>query len=75
MTIVDKIKYIMQLMAVMLLVMFAFPLSAQEVEDSVFTFRFFSNRDMFFSPTLNNGKELTRLFECVDRCKKKTPPQ
>lgn len=61
-------------MAVMLLVMFAFPLSAQEVEDSVFTFRFFSNRDMFFSPTLNNGKELTRLFECVDRCKKKTPP-
>lgn len=51
------------------LVLLALPLSAQEKKDSVFTFRFKAGTDMFFVPAMNNGEELTRLFDCVDRYK------
>lgn len=59
------------LTAVSLYVMLAVPLSAQETADSVLTFRFFSGRDGFYAPCLNNGEELARLFNCVDRYKEK----
>lgn len=60
--------HILLLMAVAML---AFPLSAQETTDSVLTFRFFAGRDGFYAPGLNNGEELARLFDCVDRYKGK----
>lgn len=51
----------------LLMLMAAFPLSAQEKADSVFTFRFLPGKDIFFAPALNNGEELARLFDCVER--------
>ncbi|MDE6415515.1 MAG: DUF3575 domain-containing protein, partial [Duncaniella sp.] len=51
------------------LMMLAYPLFAQEKSDSVFTFRFFPGKNEFYAPGLNNGEELARLFECVDRFK------
>lgn len=55
------------LTAVSFLIMLAFPVSAQEKADSVLTFRFLSGKDMFFVPAMNNGEELARLFNCVER--------
>lgn len=57
----------MRLMVALVVFMLTLPLSAQEKEDSIFTFRFLTGRDMFYAPGLNNGSELKRLFECVDR--------
>lgn len=57
------------LTAVFFLTMLALPLSAQEKEDSVYIFRFLPKRNMFYAPGLNNGEELARIFESVDRCK------
>lgn len=57
------------LTAVFILTMLALPLSAQEKEDSVYIFRFLPKRNMFYAPGLNNGEELARIFESVDRCK------
>lgn len=54
-----------------LLTMSALKLSAEEIGDSVLTFRFFSGRDMFYSPALNNEVELAKLFNCVDQYKEK----
>lgn len=51
----------------LLMLMAAFPLSAQEKATSVFTFRFLQGKDMFFVPALNNGEELARLLDCVER--------
>lgn len=51
----------------LLMLMAAFPLSAQEKADSVFMFRFLPGKDMFFAPALNNGEELARLLDCVER--------
>lgn len=65
----NKTNPIRQLAAVLLLLMLAFPLSAQEMTDSVRTFRFFAGRDGFYAPGLNNGEELARLFEFVDQYK------
>lgn len=65
----NKANLIRLLLTVSFLVMLAFPLSAQEKADSVLMFRFLSGRDMFFSPGMNNGAELARLFDCVDRYK------
>ena len=67
----NKPTLIRLLMAVSLFVMLAFPISAQEKADSVLTFRFLSGKDGFFAPGMNNGAELTRLFDCVDRFKDK----
>ena len=52
-------------------VFMVFPLAAQEKADSVFTFRFLPGRDMFFAPALNNGGELARLLDCVERHREK----
>lgn len=69
MHIMNKTNLIRLLAMVSFLAVLAFPLPAQEKEDSVFTFRFLSGKDMFYSPGMNNGSELTRLFDCVDRYK------
>lgn len=57
------------LTVVFFLIMLALPISAQEKEDSVYIFRFLPKRNMFYAPGLNNGEELARIFESVDRCK------
>lgn len=69
MNLINKTNILRQLTATILLVMLAFPISAQESTDSVFTFRFFSGKNEFYAPGLNNGEELARLFDCVDRYK------
>ncbi|MDE6485320.1 MAG: DUF3575 domain-containing protein [Duncaniella sp.] len=58
-----------QLTVLFMLLILASPVSAQEESDSVFTFRFFPGKNEFYAPGLNNGAELARLFECVDRYK------
>ena len=45
------------------------PLSAQETADTVYTFRFLPDRDMFYVPYGGNGAELARLEDCVKRYK------
>lgn len=45
------------------------PLSAQEPADTSYVFRFVPQEDMFFVPFGENGKELHRLQECVERHK------
>lgn len=67
----NKMNPIRLLAAVSFLVMLVFPLSAQEKADSVLTFRFLSGNDMFFVPVMNNGEELSRLFDCVELYKEK----
>lgn len=49
--------------------LFLLPLSAQEKADTTYTFRFVSGKDMFYVPLGENGKELQRLLECVERHK------
>lgn len=41
------------------------PLSAQEKTDTVYTFRFMPERDMFYIPYSGNDTELDRLEECI----------
>ena len=45
--------------------LFLLPLSAQEKSDTVYTFRFVSDRDMFYVPYSGNDTELARLEECI----------
>ena len=47
--------------------LFLLPLSAQEKGDTVYTFRFVPEDDMFYVPWNGNGGELSRLAACVER--------
>ena len=47
--------------------LFLLPLSAQEKADTVYTFRFVPEDDMFYVPWNGNGNELSRLAACVER--------
>ncbi len=47
--------------------LFLWPLSAQEKADTVYTFRFVPEDDMFYVPWNGNGGELSRLAACVER--------
>ena len=47
----------------------AFPLFAQGKSDTVYTFRFVTDRDMFYVPFNGNDTELSRLLECVEQYK------
>ncbi|HIR83596.1 MAG TPA: DUF3575 domain-containing protein [Candidatus Cryptobacteroides pullicola] len=47
--------------------LFLLPLSAQEKSDTVYTFRFVSDRDMFYVPYGGNDAELERLMQCVEQ--------
>lgn len=53
----------------LLLVLSLLPLSAQEKADTSYVFRFVPREDMFYVPFGENGKELQRLQECVERYK------
>ncbi|MDE6378734.1 MAG: DUF3575 domain-containing protein, partial [Duncaniella sp.] len=69
MNIMNKSNPMRLLTAVTFIALLALQLSAQEKEDSVYTFRFFSGKDMFYVPVMNNGEELNRLFDYVERYK------
>lgn len=71
MNLINETNRIKQLLVAIMVVIFAFQLSAREREDSVFIFRFYSGKNMFYSPGLNNGEELKRMYSCVDRYKQK----
>ncbi len=43
------------------------PLAAQKKPDTVYTFRFVAQDDMFYVPWGGNDKELARLEECVEQ--------
>ena len=46
-------------------------LAAQEKPDTVYTFRFVTDKDMFYVPFSGNDKELARLEACVERLKER----
>ena len=47
--------------------LFLLPLSAQEKSDTVYTFRFMPQKDMFNVPYRGNDAELERLMQCVEQ--------
>lgn len=53
----------------MLFVLSLLPLAAQKTANTSYVFRFVSHKDMFYVPFGENGKELQRLLECVERHK------
>ena len=55
----------MRTIATAICALFLLPLSAQEKSDTVYTFRFVSDRDMFYVPYSGNDIELARLEECI----------
>ena len=46
-----------------------FPVIAQQKTDTTYTFRFVSQKDMFFVPWNGNDTELARLLECIENSK------
>ena len=51
--------------------LFPLPLLAQDKPDTVYTFRFVPQKDMFYVPWSGNDKELARLETCVGRLKER----
>ena len=47
----------------------AFPAFAQQKTDTVYTFRFVPQKDMFYVPWNGNDTELARLLECIENNK------
>ena len=45
----------------------AFPAFAQQKTDTTYTFRFVTQKDMFYVPWNGNDTELARLLECIER--------
>ena len=56
---------------VLAVLLFPLPLSAQDKPDTVYTFRFVPQKDMFYVPWSGNDKELARLETCVERLKER----
>ena len=46
-----------------------FPVIAQQKTDTTYTFRFVSQKDMFYVPWNGNDTELSRLLECIENNK------
>lgn len=46
-----------------------FPVIAQQETDTTYTFRFVSQKDMFYVPWNGNDTELARLLECIENSK------
>ena len=46
-----------------------FPVIAQQKADTTYTFRFVSQKDMFYVPWNGNDTELARLLECIENNK------
>ena len=44
-----------------------FPVIAQQKADTTYTFRFVTQKDMFYVPGNGNDTELARLLECIER--------
>ena len=44
----------------------AFPVFAQQKNDTTYTFRFVPQKDMFYVPWNGNDRELVRLLECIE---------
>ena len=65
----DKMNTIKKTVATLLLLFVMLPLSAQEEPDTVYTFRFVPEDDMFYVPWGGNDKELARLESCVAQLK------
>ena len=64
----DEMNRIRKITLTGLLLLFVLlPLAAQEKPDTVYTFRFVTDKDMFYVPFSGNDKELARLEECVER--------
>ena len=51
------------------LMMVTFPVIAQQKTDTTYTFRFVSQKDMFYVPWNGNDTELARLLECIENSK------
>ena len=51
------------------LMMVTFPVIAQKKTDTTYTFRFVSQKDMFYVPWNGNDTELARLLECIENNK------
>ena len=64
----DEMNRIRKITLTGLLLLFVLlPLAAQEKPDTVYTFRFVTDKDMFYVPFSGNDKELARLEQCVER--------
>ena len=46
-----------------------FPVIAQQKADTTYTFRFVTQKDMFYVPWNGNDTELARLLECIENNK------
>ena len=46
-----------------------FPVIAQQKTDTTYTFRFVTQKDMFYVPWNGNDTELSRLLECIENNK------
>ena len=46
-----------------------FPVIAQQKSDTIYTFRFVPQKDMFYVPCNGNDTELARLLECIEKNK------
>ena len=46
-----------------------FPVIAQQKADTTYTFRFVTQKDMFYVPWIGNDTELARLLECIENNK------
>ena len=57
----------MRTIATAICALFLLPLSAQEKGDTVYTFRFVPQKDMFYVPWSGNDAELERLMQCVEQ--------
>ena len=53
----------------LLLMTVTFPVIAQQKTDTTYTFRFVSQKDMFYVPWNGNDTELARLLECIENSK------
>ena len=58
-------RKILRILLIIWLSLVLLPLSAQEKTDTVYTFRFMPERDMFYIPYSGNDTELDRLEECI----------
>lgn len=62
-------KKITLLTFLLLIAAMTYPVAAQRhsVADTVYTFRFVPQKDMFYVPMYDNENELARLLDCIDR--------
>ena len=66
-TIHEYMSKTLRTIATAICALFLLPLSAQEKGDTVYTFRFVPQKDMFYVPYGGNDAELERLMQCVEQ--------